>query len=220
MYWYLYVANLSRCFPGSEFKLLPYVIGMTSLLCLCQPCPSVGVCQMMIPIWGDIMDNGKPIRVCRPHRISESSKVNVIFKRHNKHNCRTSFSLLWQLCLLWPMFTSQGKAVLRVCGICRCSAGWIKPWMSCGASMSSGGTVSSVMWCWLLTTSGSLLTEPSLPFPAHTSTPCSPWAWGRSARRRYKRIIDYLEPADLFLWNGERWWSRKPHNPLSPLITQ
>lgn len=51
--------------------------------CLCQPCPSVGVCQMMIPVWGDIMDNGKPNRVCRPHRISESSKVNVIFKRHN-----------------------------------------------------------------------------------------------------------------------------------------
>lgn len=172
---------------------------------------------MMIPVWGDIMDNGKPNRVCRPHQISESCKVNVIFKRHSKHNCRTSFSLLWQLCLLWPMFASPRRGfvyecvLIPCCGVCRCSAGWIKPWRSCGASMSSGGTASSVTWCWLLMTSGSLLTEPSLPFPARTSTPCSPWAWGRSARRRYKRIVDHSEPADLFLWNGERWWSRKPH---------
>lgn len=116
-----------------------------------------------------------------------------------------------------PCLHSKTRLCLQVFGICRCSAGWIKLWRSCGASMSSGGTVSSVTWCWLLMTSGSLLTEPSLPFPAHTSTPCSPWAWGRSARRRYKRIVDHLEPADLFLWNGERWWSRKPRLQVCPL---
>lgn len=125
MYWYLYVANLSRCCPGSEFSMRRSYYHMSLVWqaccdCVCQPCPSVGVCQM-IPVWGDIMDNGKPNRVCRPHRISESSKVNVIFKRHNKHNCRISFSLLRQLCLLWPMFTSQGKTLFT-------SVFWYRVW--------------------------------------------------------------------------------------------
>lgn len=135
------------------------------------------------------MDNGKPNRACRPHRISESSKVDffnyfyfilfIYFHRNCRAGEQPSDSSL-NIC--WPAysFILHQPHVLHpnmLCLLCgRCSAQWAKLRRSCTALMNRGSTATSVTWCWSLMSSRSLLTELSWPSPVPTSMPCSPSA--------------------------------------------